>query len=75
MKFEIEKIVKAGRRNPTLSVVQVGDDPASKTYIKNKIKACQYTGTYLCGATETTGYWYTVVNYKINYSFKVKCGN
>lgn len=45
VKFEVEKMVKEGRRSPSLCVVLVGDDPASKTYIKNKIKACQYTGT------------------------------
>lgn len=44
VKFEVEKMVKEGRRSPSLCVVLVGDDPASKTYIKNKIKACQYTG-------------------------------
>ncbi|XP_061174911.1 bifunctional methylenetetrahydrofolate dehydrogenase/cyclohydrolase, mitochondrial-like [Saccostrea echinata] len=44
VKFEIEKLLKAGKRSPALCVVQVGDDPASKTYIKSKIKACQYTG-------------------------------
>lgn len=29
---------------PTLAVVIVGNDPASKTYVKNKSKACEYIG-------------------------------
>lgn len=44
VKYEIEKLQKNGGRSPSLCVVLVGDDPASKTYIKNKIKACEYTG-------------------------------
>lgn len=29
---------------PCLAVVLVGDDPASHVYVRNKIKACEYTG-------------------------------
>ena len=28
----------------TLAVVQVGEDPASTVYVRNKQKACEYTG-------------------------------
>lgn len=44
IKTEIDQIVADGKRRPKLMVVRVGEDPASKTYIKNKIKACEYTG-------------------------------
>ncbi len=30
--------------NPCLAVIIVGDDPASKIYVANKEKACEYTG-------------------------------
>lgn len=31
-------------RQPCLAVIQIGEDPASSVYVKNKIKACKYTG-------------------------------
>ena len=33
-----------GRRLPKLSVILVGDDPASATYVRNKEKACAQVG-------------------------------
>ncbi|XP_060084105.1 bifunctional methylenetetrahydrofolate dehydrogenase/cyclohydrolase, mitochondrial-like [Ylistrum balloti] len=44
VKAEIEGFVAEGRRPPNLCVIQVGEDPASKAYVSNKIKACKYTG-------------------------------
>ena len=44
VKLEVEKVVEAGEPPPHLTVVQVGDDPASCVYIKNKISAARYTG-------------------------------
>lgn len=38
---EFEKLYK---RKITLAVVMVGDNPASKVYVNNKIKACEYVG-------------------------------
>lgn len=35
--------IKDGRK-PGLAVVIAGDDPASKVYVGNKVKACEYTG-------------------------------
>jgi methylenetetrahydrofolate dehydrogenase (NADP+)/methenyltetrahydrofolate cyclohydrolase len=48
--------VAAGRRAPKLSVVRVGDDPASASYIKGKRRACESVGmdsteTHLSTAT------------------------
>jgi methylenetetrahydrofolate dehydrogenase (NADP+) / methenyltetrahydrofolate cyclohydrolase len=36
--------IAAGRRAPKLSVVRVGDDPASASYIKGKRRACESVG-------------------------------
>lgn len=44
MKREIEALTKAGHRPPQLSVVLVGDDPASRSYIKGKQRACSRIG-------------------------------
>ena len=44
MKTEIEVLLAAGHRAPHLTVVLVGDDPASKSYIKGKQRACARIG-------------------------------
>ena len=44
MKREIEALVEAGHRPPKLTVVLVGDDPASRSYIKGKQRACTRIG-------------------------------
>jgi methylenetetrahydrofolate dehydrogenase (NADP+)/methenyltetrahydrofolate cyclohydrolase len=44
MAEEIEKLVAHGYRPPKLAVVLVGDDPASKSYIKGKQRACSRIG-------------------------------
>lgn len=44
MKTEIDALVAAGHRPPQLTVVLVGDDPASKSYIKGKQRACARIG-------------------------------
>lgn len=41
---EVEKFKHMGRRSPKLMVIQVGEDPASSTYVKNKKKACEECG-------------------------------
>lgn len=43
LKAEVNKIKEAGA-HICLAVVQVGDDPASTIYVKNKKKACAYVG-------------------------------
>lgn len=40
----IAELVAAGRRAPCLAVVLVGDDPASRSYIKGKQRACGRIG-------------------------------
>lgn len=41
---EVQTFVSSGLRPPGLAVVLVGDDPASKVYVKNKVLACKKTG-------------------------------
>ena len=40
---EVENLKKEGI-NPGLAVILVGEDPASKVYVSNKKKACEYIG-------------------------------
>jgi methylenetetrahydrofolate dehydrogenase (NADP+) / methenyltetrahydrofolate cyclohydrolase len=44
MASEIEALVASGKRPPQLTVVLVGDDPASRSYIKGKQRACARIG-------------------------------
>lgn len=48
VKIEVEKMSAKGQE-VRLAVIQVGNDPASSTYVNNKIKSCQY-----CGIRSTT---------------------
>ena len=43
LKTEVENLKTSGI-NPALAVIIVGDDPASKIYVKNKKLACEYCG-------------------------------
>lgn len=44
MKREIDALLDEGHRPPQLTVVLVGDDPASRSYIKGKQRACARIG-------------------------------
>jgi len=46
IKLEIENMKKEGKQIPGLAVIIVGDDPASKVYVKNKQKDCEEVGMY-----------------------------
>jgi methylenetetrahydrofolate dehydrogenase (NADP+)/methenyltetrahydrofolate cyclohydrolase len=41
---EVEGFVATGRPAPSLSVILVGDDPASQVYVRSKAKACREAG-------------------------------
>lgn len=41
---EVEQLTKAGQRAPHLVAVLVGDNPASATYVRAKMRACERTG-------------------------------
>ena len=43
LKLEVDKLKENGII-PKLAVVMVGDDPASKVYVRNKSKACSEVG-------------------------------
>jgi methylenetetrahydrofolate dehydrogenase (NADP+)/methenyltetrahydrofolate cyclohydrolase len=40
----IKELTKRLRRPPALAVILVGDDPASRIYVRNKIKTCEELG-------------------------------
>ncbi len=44
IKREISEYTAQGLRRPGLAVVLVGNDPASRIYVRNKIKACKEVG-------------------------------
>lgn len=46
IKEEIKQSIKSCMIRPSLAVIQIGDNPASNTYIKNKEKACEKVGIY-----------------------------
>ncbi len=41
---EVQEIRKAGKRPPHLVAILIGDNPASNTYVKNKMRSCEYVG-------------------------------
>ena len=43
LKEKVEELKKQGKTG-SLAVIQVGNDPASSIYVKNKKKACEYIG-------------------------------
>ena len=47
VKIEVERMLAAGKRAPHLTAIQVGEDPASATYIKNKMKATEAVGMFI----------------------------
>ncbi len=44
MKQQVEEIAQSGRRLPALSVILVGDNPASQSYVRSKANACEKIG-------------------------------
>ncbi|KAH8395531.1 hypothetical protein KR222_000568, partial [Zaprionus bogoriensis] len=44
LRKSVEKFVAAGNRAPHLTAIIVGDDPASETYVRNKMKASADVG-------------------------------
>ena len=44
IKQEVEDIAANGGRRPSLTAILVGNNPASKTYVANKEKACADAG-------------------------------
>ena len=44
LKLKVEEFKKEYNRDISLAVILVGENPASKVYVKNKITACEYVG-------------------------------
>ncbi len=44
IRHEVEQLMAAGHRQPGLAVIQVGSDPASSVYVRNKHNACDKAG-------------------------------
>ncbi len=44
VKLNVSKFKEKYNREVCLAVILVGENPASQVYVKNKIKACEYTG-------------------------------
>lgn len=41
---EVKELLAKGKKQPHLAAILVGDDPASQTYVNNKVKACEKVG-------------------------------
>lgn len=41
---EVKDLIAKGHKQPHLAAILVGDDPASQTYVNNKVKACEKVG-------------------------------
>lgn len=41
---EVKNLISKGKKQPHLAAILVGDDPASQTYVNNKVKACERVG-------------------------------
>lgn len=46
IKSSVKEYIESNNAHVNLTIVQVGDNPASNTYIKNKVKACEEVGIH-----------------------------
>ncbi|HEY3385161.1 MAG TPA: tetrahydrofolate dehydrogenase/cyclohydrolase catalytic domain-containing protein, partial [Saprospiraceae bacterium] len=44
LKEKVDKVVATGKRPPHLAAVLIGDHPASRSYVTNKVKSCTEAG-------------------------------
>lgn len=44
IKEKVDKIRENGNPIPHLAAILVGDDPASRSYVRNKVRSCEYVG-------------------------------
>src|SRR6187551_208136 len=44
LKEKVDKVVAEGKRKPHLAAVLIGDHPASRSYVTNKVKSCADAG-------------------------------
>jgi methylenetetrahydrofolate dehydrogenase (NADP+)/methenyltetrahydrofolate cyclohydrolase len=44
LKIEVDALIAEGKRVPHLAAVLIGENPASASYVRNKMRACERTG-------------------------------
>ncbi len=44
LKLKVDHVVAGGKRAPHLAAVLIGDNPASRSYVTNKVKSCEDVG-------------------------------
>lgn len=44
LKYQLKEEIKQLKKSPCLAIIQVGDNPASNSYIKGKLKDCEEVG-------------------------------
>lgn len=44
LKEKVDKVVATGQRRPHLAAILIGDHPASRSYVTNKVKSCSDAG-------------------------------
>ncbi len=44
LRKKTDKFAEAGRRRPHLAAILVGNDPASESYVRNKVRSCEQAG-------------------------------
>ncbi|WNJ16097.1 bifunctional 5,10-methylenetetrahydrofolate dehydrogenase/5,10-methenyltetrahydrofolate cyclohydrolase [Pontibacter sp. G13] len=44
IRAEVSQITQSGKRAPHLVAILVGGDPASQSYVRNKMRSCEYVG-------------------------------
>ena len=44
LKIEVQEWIAAGNKRPHLTALLVGEDPASATYVRNKMRAAREIG-------------------------------
>ncbi|HLF62528.1 MAG TPA: tetrahydrofolate dehydrogenase/cyclohydrolase catalytic domain-containing protein, partial [Saprospiraceae bacterium] len=44
IRADVDQLIQSGRRPPHLAAVLVGEDPASHSYVGNKVKSCEFVG-------------------------------
>ena len=44
LKFQVDNLIKSGKKAPHLAAIIVGNDGASLTYVSSKVKSCKKIG-------------------------------
>ncbi|CAG5923381.1 unnamed protein product [Menidia menidia] len=60
---DVEKWISAGNRRPHLSVILVGENPASHSYVLNKTRAAADVGKWMNAITDPSHYIQNLVDY------------